>query len=429
MDKTLYQEVRRFKRLETAWKRVRNNARKSRSKRTRSEIEEYGADIHRNLRSIQGKLSQDSFIFRPSRGWAEPPKDAKKEPRPIVITPVSSRIVQRAILDVLLEQAGIQEYVNQPFSFGGVKKQDPDVEAAVPGAIKAGVESILDGNPYFVRSDISGFFRKIPKRDVMAKITARIDDEQFCNLIKQAIAVELNNLDELREHADLFPREDVGVAQGCALSPLFGNILLSDFDRDLNAGACTCIRYIDDFLILGPSGKAVEECFAGAREHLRGFKMEAYIPSERPDKAEKGHIEKKGLDFLGVEIVNGSIRPSKKNRGNLISSVNEIIQDNTRSIPPDDTSGKWNYNHSFIKCLFTINAVVSGWGNQYYFCNDRKVMDDLDRKISDLLSRASDDFRSILQGLGPLGRRRLMGVKSLHDCKVEPIVWNRRASA
>ncbi len=122
MDKTLYQEVRRFKRLETAWKRVRNNARKSRSKRTRSEIEEYGADIHRNLRSIQGKLSQDSFIFRPSRGWAEPPKDAKKEPRPIVITPVPSRIVQRAILDVLLEQAGIQEYVNQPFSFGGVKK-------------------------------------------------------------------------------------------------------------------------------------------------------------------------------------------------------------------------------------------------------------------------------------------------------------------
>lgn len=251
MNKTPYQEVRRFRRLETAWKRVRDNARKSRSKRTRAEIEEYGADIHQNLRSIQGKLSRDSFIFRPSRGWAEPPKDEKKEPRPIVIQPPASRIVQRAILDVLLEQAGIHEYVNQSFSFGGVKKQDPDAAAAVPGAIKATVESILDGNLYYVRSDISGFFRKIPKHDVMTKIQARIDDEPFCNLIRQAIAVELSNLDELREKADLFPLEDIGVAQGCALSPLFGNILLSNFDRDLNAGACTCIRYIDDFLILG----------------------------------------------------------------------------------------------------------------------------------------------------------------------------------
>lgn len=428
-QKALYEEVRRKRRLETAWKRVRDNARKSRSKRTRSEVEDFEADIHRNLNSIQGKLIQDSFVFRPSRGWPEPAKDPKKPPRPIVITPVPSRIVQRAILDVLLEQVGIQEFVNQPFSFGGVKKQDPEAAAAVPGAIKAAAFSILEGNPNFVRSDISGFFRKIPKHDVIEKIAVCIDDERFCNLIKQAIAVELSNLEELREHADLFPLEDIGVAQGCALSPLFGNILLSEFDRQLNAGACTCIRYIDDFLILGPSETAVSEYFAAAIEHLHGFQMDAYDPSVRPDKAERGNANKEGLEFLGVEIVNGSIRPSKKNRGNLITSVNEIIHDHTRTVPPDDKSAVWKYNHSFMKCLFTINAVVSGWGNQYYFCNDRKIVDDLDSKIDNLLSKASDDFRSLLRGLGPIGRRRLLGVKSLHDCKVQPIVWKRMASA
>lgn len=423
MGKSLYQEVRRAKRIEAAWKRVRDNGRKSRSKRTRHEIEEFDADIHTHLRSIQGQLVRDSFRFSPARGWAEPPKEPGKKHRPIVITPVPSRIVQRSILDLLLEQTGIDDYISQPFSFGGIAKKDPDAETAVPGAIKAAVAHILDGNKFFIRSDISGFFRNIPKTLVMEKIRDRISDDKFCQLIQQSMSVELHNLDELRQHVDLFPLEDLGVAQGCALSPLFGNILLSDFDRDLNSGACRCIRYIDDFLIVGPSEEAVKDCFAQALEHLNAFKMDAYDPEKRRDKAETGNVDIEQVTFLGVEIQNGSIRPSAKNRGKLISSINEIIHDNTKVIPHETPKKIWEYNRSFLRCLFTINSVVSGWGNQYYFCNDRIIIDHIDQKISDMLTKASGDFRALLEGLGHLGRRRLIGVKSLHDCKVEPIVW------
>lgn len=99
MDENLCQEVRRLKRLETAWRRVRDNGRKSRSKRTRADIDEYSDNVQSNLRSTQTQLAKGSFRFDPALGYAEPPKTAGKKHRPIVITPVRSRIVQRAILD------------------------------------------------------------------------------------------------------------------------------------------------------------------------------------------------------------------------------------------------------------------------------------------------------------------------------------------
>lgn len=420
-----HKEVRRFHRLESAWKRVLENGRKSRSKRTRNEVEEYGTEIHRHLRSIQSQLGHNSFAFDAARGWPEPPKEPGKKHRPIVITPVRSRIVQRAILDVLVEQPNIKSFVEQPYSFGGIKKNDPNLEAAVPGAIQAVVRRILDGSPYFIRSDIAGFFRQIPKPDVMAIIRSSVDDEIFCDLIESAIALELSNLDEISAHRDIFPLEDIGVAQGCALSPLLGNILLSDFDKDLNKGPCSCIRYIDDFLIVGPSEDDVAAAFSRAQSHLKVFGMVAYDPTTHKTKAELGHVEKDGICFLGVEIINGSIRPSAKNRGALVQSVKEIVDSNLKVKPSEEIHEKWNYNHSFLRCMSTINSVVSGWGNQYYFCNDRNIMNSIDQKISELLRSAFDDFKTIWRGFGYLGRRRLMGVKSLHDCKTAPIEWRR----
>lgn len=423
MSDQLYRELRKINRLEQAWKRVRDNGRKSRSARTRADIEAFSAESHKQLRSIAGKFSQDSFAFPPSRGWAEPPTSPGKRSRPIVITPINARIVQRAILDVLLEQQSIQHYIDQPFSFGGIKKHDPDCEAAVPGAIQVAVNRMHEGGLYYIRSDISGFFRKIPKSTVMDKIREAIADETFCHVIDQAIRVELSNLDALRDDAELFPLEDIGVAQGCALSPLFGNILLSDFDQLLNSGECACIRYIDDFLILGPSEDAVTDTFEAAQEHLKHYGMEAYHPLFHEEKAEQGHINQDVLTFLGVEIHNGSVRPSKRNRGKLISSINEIANANTRR--PPSREKKWSYNHSFLKFLMTTNNVVSGWGNQYYFCNDQNIMNEIDQKIDKMIMATSQRFRQMFDGLDSLERRRLIGVKSIHDCKVDPIAWGK----
>lgn len=81
-----------------------------------------------------------------------------------------------------------------------------------------------------------------------------MEDQEFLELFTKAIAVELANMAQLREHAKAFPIEDIGVAQGNSLSPLLGNLFLYDFDQEFNKRpAVRCIRYIDDFIILAPS--------------------------------------------------------------------------------------------------------------------------------------------------------------------------------
>jgi hypothetical protein len=81
-------------------------------------------------------------------------------------------------------------------------------------------------------------------------------DQKFIDLFYQGICIDLDNAEDLSRQKDLFPYGDVGVGQGVCLSPFVGNLILSDFDKQMNAGDCVCIRYIDDIIIVAPSGKA-----------------------------------------------------------------------------------------------------------------------------------------------------------------------------
>jgi hypothetical protein len=58
---------------------------------------------------------------------------------------------------------------------------------------------------------------------------------------------------EERKHFKLFPDEDVGVAQGSALSALAANIALRSFDERMNE--IVCVRYIHDFIMSASRAK------------------------------------------------------------------------------------------------------------------------------------------------------------------------------
>src|SRR5208337_5315403 len=116
-----------------------------------------------------------------------------------------------------------------------------------------------------IRSDIAKFFTRIPKSSVTDIVAKAVNDDEFVDLFPRAITVELENLAQLREQANAFPIEDIGVAQGNSLSPLLGNLFLYEFDVELNKRPdVRCIRYIDDFIILAPSRDVAESVFAEA---------------------------------------------------------------------------------------------------------------------------------------------------------------------
>jgi RNA-directed DNA polymerase len=316
--RSLSERVRLTETLLQAWHAIRRNGETSRSAKTRQETKEFGADLPRKLRSIQKRLHDRPYQFARQFG-ATPEKAKGKGKRPLVIAPLDDRIVQRAILDVLQdasELAQVQEILETPTSIGGIRGR------GVEHAINLIDNAYASGRANFVAgSDISGFFTKIPQSAVVDFIGRQTDDSEFVDLFARALKVDLANGSEMTpEDLKMFPTDDVGVAQGCPLSALAGNIALRSFDQALNGRDIICIRYIDDFILLGKRQRAVTKAFESAEILLASMGMSIYKPSERSDKAFSGPIGE-SIHFLGYCLAPGVYPPTQINREDVIASV------------------------------------------------------------------------------------------------------------
>ena len=416
MKTSLLEQVRQMETLGAAWRVILENGRSSPSIDTRREIEEFATTAEKRLTKIQRQLNRNAFTFGPSKGVAARKKE-KKGIRPLVVAPIDSRIVQRAIHDVLLKVPAIRQYAENPYSFGGVKKQAGQRLAAVPAAIQSVLAAIGHGATYVIRSDITSFFTKIPKpvvTDIVAKATC---EPGFMELFGQSITIELENLASLREHASAFPIQEIGVAQGNSLSPLLGNLLLYDFDRQMNIGECSCIRYIDDFLILAPSRRIAEREFFQGSTLLKNFGLELSV-----EKTFKGHVAD-GFEFLGIEMGNGLIRPNRKSRNRLLASVSTAFNRSACAIHLYRKTGTIFRSLALIRTLSEVSGIVSGWGAHYSFCNDKNVFRQLDCEIDNLLRQYLGAYSAALKSVDQRGRRRLLGLLLLEELAHKCFEW------
>ena len=429
----LRRAVHKSSNLEDAWRVIYRNGKFSNSEDVRQAIERFSEDPAANLRSIQRRLSRGTFTFGQARGAPIQKRDGRGKPTgkigPIVISSLEARIVQRAILNVLVEIPALKPYVNTPHSFGGLRKAQTDDRAkgdgisAVPAAIKAVLDGIGRGAGWVAAADITGFFTKVPKSTVMGIIRGAIKDDDLMALLEAAISVELANLSELRKFADQFPIEDIGVAQGNSLSPLLGNILLAAFDNAMNEGDCRCIRYIDDFVILAPTRKAADARLRKARRLLEEFDMEL-----APEKSSKqAHEVSKGFEFLGIEISAGFVRPAKRARTKFISSIDAQLDASKNAITGLRHGHKLDPKLALIATLKRIDGMIDGWGKHYWFCNDRHLFQTVDEKVRLAIGAylgAYADTRSRL----PEGKAHLpLGLTNLGEMQRSPFIYPKTA--
>ena len=410
--------------IERAWAAIQRNARTSKSLDTRNEVAAFEDQLSVNLRRLRRLLQQKKFIFPPARGVKIPKGDKKPGNfRPLVVAKVESRIVQRAIHDVLVTVPAIESFVHTPNSFGGIRKLTQDL-SAVPAAIKAVLDAIGRGHLFFVRSDIAKFFTRIPKSIVTDVVSKAVEDDEFMELFTQAITVELENMAQLREHANAFPIEDIGVAQGNSLSPLLGNIFLYEFDLKINElSGIRCVRYIDDFIILGANRIATESAFASAQEMLKQLGMNV-----SSDKTQRGSVNDK-FEFLGIEFANGLLRPCQKARERMLSSVESIFCGSTNAFRAHRKTSELDRKLSLLESLRKVGGVMQGWGKHYRFCNDGDRLRSLDQRISIQLKKYLSTYREERERTNDEGRWRLLGIEALSRMEREPFHWPQKLTA
>lgn len=408
-------EIRRMDNLHRAWGVVKANVLASGKDEFRAQVEQISRNPIGYLRSIQGRLQRNTFKFGLQRGV--PIRKKTGGHRPIVIAPIENRIVQRAILNVLQSDypnvssrlGEIPTIIRTRTSVGGVP------ERGVPDAIKVVQEAMDNHQTTYLRSDIKAFFTKIPKIDVVDLVRDQTKDADFANFLAQALTTELENEEEIKGLVHLFPTTDSGVPQGSSLSALCGNIVLRRFDKELNGRGITTIRYIDDFVILGPSERTVRKTFLSAERILKTTGMEAYDPESDPGKAEKGHL-KNGMDFLGYRVLIDSVMPSRTSRQRFLNDLRTTIRDGKRRISDQISfDGPRRAEKTYVQILDHLDNKIRGWGDAFSCSTTTLPFTQLDKTIDDLLAGFDDWYAARTRRLDGKTKRRARGIALLSD--------------
>ncbi|WP_241077704.1 reverse transcriptase domain-containing protein [Phytopseudomonas seleniipraecipitans] len=381
----------------------------SSSDEIKREAEDFESRLPDALVDIQRALSKQTFMFLQQTGIAQKKSNGKS--RPLVLAPIPNRIVQRALLDVLQRRVRfIKRVLGTPTSYGGIPEKR--VAMAIADARKA----MLAGARCHIRSDIPAFFTKINKDRAIELLRPHISCAATLRLFEQAIKTDLANIDELsRRGLDaIFPIGIEGVAQGSPLSPLLANIYLADFDQAMNSHGVTCLRYIDDFLLLGRSLSDVDKAFNRSLKELGKIGLDAYDPRTDKAKASRGTTDT-GFDFLGCNVSPGLVQPSEATRKRFkikldaeFATASHALRYNAKH---RDGDGKYSYSSA----LYRIDRIILGWGKAFTFCNSSQAMKALDDFVSKKLMALETEKNAILAKSDSEARRRVLGVRLLTD--------------
>lgn len=412
---TLLDLVADLNRLERAFRDVRSGARRNSWPQLRAELAEVEAAPLTALQRIRAQLVSGTYRFSPKWGYAKRKSGGSR--RGVTVGGVSDRIVQRAILNLFYSTepevtrllGDLPQRIRMPHSFAGVPGR------GVPEAVLSAQAVIRRGAKAFAYSDMKDFFPCVPRREVISIISVQIDDPPFVALFTAALETELANLDEIEPWRELFPLAETGVAQGSLLSTLAGNLSLGCFDERLNADGLTTIRYLDDFLILGPDLDAVREGFAGAQRELARWNMVCYEPGDGSRKAELG-MTADGFNFLGCRIHADGIAPSRSSGRRLLAEIDRLMSRLKRRLEKSHREGRRRRTEdAYVQTLAAIDRQVRGWGDAYAFATNRLPFSQIDAQIDRRLQRFDKWFRRNYNRFEPRHRRRLQGIALLAD--------------
>jgi hypothetical protein len=332
-----------------------------------------------------------------------------------VLSPIPNRIVQRALLEALQTRIKfVKDALATPTSYGGI----PTKRVAM--AINDAKLAISGGAAFHIRSDIAEFFTKIDKARVMGLVAPHIKCPDTVALLQAAITTDLANIDVLRRQGldEIFPLGVEGVAQGSPLSPLIANLYLHDFDKTMNDGDVICLRYIDDFLILGKDRSCVTRAFNKALKELAKLSLEAYSPSATSDKASSGSTSE-GFDFLGCYVSPGLVQPSKSTRDRFKKRIASDMEASLRVMKASIEAGVISPKATYSGALQNLDRVILGWGKAFSFCSNGHWIKGLDDYISNQLALYEAEKGKLFARANGTARRKMLGVRLLSELHSE----------
>jgi CRISP-associated protein Cas1 len=118
-----------------------------------------------------------------------------------------------------------------------------------------------EGYRWVYESDIDDFFDTVDWERLKTRLIALYGDDPLVALILGWMAAPVEYQGELIVRR-------AGLPQGASLSPLLANLMLDDFDADLEHGGFRLVRFADDFVVLCKDRAEAEAAARAAAQSL-----------------------------------------------------------------------------------------------------------------------------------------------------------------
>jgi group II intron reverse transcriptase/maturase len=271
----------------------------------------YGEALEENLQDLSHRLRHGAYRAKPVRRTYIPKADGRQ--RPLGVTALEDKIVQRATVEVL-NAIYETDFLDFSYGFRPGRSQHNALDALFRGLNEKRVNWVLD-------LDVRSFFDRLSHQWLVQFLQHRIADRRVLRLIQKWLSAGV-----LEEGKWMVMEE--GSPQGGSASPLLANIYLHYvFDLWVQAwrkkraqGEVIVVRFADDIVVGFQYQAEAERFWKELKERMEKFQLELHPEKTRllefgRDAAE--NRKKLGLgrpetfDFLGFTHICGKTKAGR----------------------------------------------------------------------------------------------------------------------
>ncbi|NLT44474.1 MAG: group II intron reverse transcriptase/maturase [Thermotogaceae bacterium] len=329
--------------LNKAYKKVKSN--KGTGGIDGMQVDELLPFLRENQDELIQKIRVGKYKPNPVRR-VEIPKEEKGKVRKLGIPTVVDRVIQQAIAQ---ELTLIYECQFSESSFGFRPKRSQH------DALKRCKEYVEEGYVYVVSMDLEKFFDTVNHSKLIEILSRSIKDGKVISLIHKYLNAGIAG-------KGFFERTEEGVPQGGPLSPLLGNIMLNELDRELERRGHRFVRFADDAIIFCKSRKSAERTLKNIVPYIEG---KLFLKVNRA-KTTVSHVSK--IKYLGYAFY----RYKGKCRLRVHPKSVKKMKDKLRLLT--NRNNGWGNDYRIQK----LKEFARGWINYFNKAEMKKLMVETD---------------------------------------------------